>query len=170
MIIPDDLLYTESHEWIKREGENIRVGITDHAQAALGDLVYIDLPKAGRRVEAGEACAVAKAKSPTEAFTRLKGMVPSAVVTDGPNGAFIRYGGKEAHVPAFPCEQPAFGATPPTVLTRWMLVTRLNAPCGPTDFAPSRSHGMSPAFGASARSTSLATTLLPSAASQCGPA
>jgi len=45
MTIPDDLLYTESHEWIKREGENIRVGITDHAQSELTDVVYVELPK-----------------------------------------------------------------------------------------------------------------------------
>jgi len=52
---------------------------------------------------AGEACAVTKEKTPTEAFARLKGMVSSAVVTDGPNGAFIRHAGSESHVPAFPC-------------------------------------------------------------------
>ena len=45
MMIPDDLLYTESHEWIKREGENIRVGITDHAQSELTDVVYVELPE-----------------------------------------------------------------------------------------------------------------------------
>jgi sugar/nucleoside kinase (ribokinase family) len=53
---------------------------------------------------ATEAAAVAKARSAAEAFARLKGMVPSVVVTDGPNGAFVRHGGSEAHVPAFPCE------------------------------------------------------------------
>lgn len=53
---------------------------------------------------AGEACAVTKEKTPAEAFAKLKGMVPSAVVTDGPNGAFIRHGGYEGHIAAFPCE------------------------------------------------------------------
>jgi sugar/nucleoside kinase (ribokinase family) len=53
---------------------------------------------------ASEACAVAKAATPAEAFAKLKGVVPNAVVTDGPNGAYVRYGGREAHVPAFPCE------------------------------------------------------------------
>ena len=52
MMIPDDLLYTESHEWIKREGENIRVGITDHAQSELTDVVYVELPKLERQVNA----------------------------------------------------------------------------------------------------------------------
>ena len=49
MTIPDDLLYTESHEWIKREGDNIRVGITDHAQSELTDVVYVELPKMDRQ-------------------------------------------------------------------------------------------------------------------------
>lgn len=51
-----------------------------------------------------EACAVTRTTSPAEAFEKLKGMVRSAVVTDGPNGAFVRHAGTEAHVPAFPCE------------------------------------------------------------------
>ncbi|HKB01127.1 MAG TPA: adenosine kinase [Gemmataceae bacterium] len=51
-----------------------------------------------------EACALARAKTPSEAFEKLEGMVRSAVVTDGPNGAFVRHGGTETHVPAFPCE------------------------------------------------------------------
>jgi sugar/nucleoside kinase (ribokinase family) len=53
---------------------------------------------------ATEACAVVGAQTAAEAFGKLKGVVPSAVVTDGPNGAFVRHGGIEAHVPAFPCE------------------------------------------------------------------
>ncbi len=48
MNVPDDLLYTESHEWIKREGDNVRVGITDHAQSELTDVVYVELPKMDR--------------------------------------------------------------------------------------------------------------------------
>src|SRR5262249_15593701 len=51
-----------------------------------------------------EACAVPGAQSAEEAFGKLKGVVPSAVVTDGRNGAFVRHAGTEAHVPAFPCE------------------------------------------------------------------
>ncbi len=58
MIVPDDLLYTESHEWIKREGDNIRVGITDHAQSELTDVVYVELPKPERQVNAKEPIAV----------------------------------------------------------------------------------------------------------------
>ena len=53
---------------------------------------------------ATEAAAVTGARTAAGAFEKLKGMVPSVVVTDGPNGAFVRHGGSEAHVPAFPCE------------------------------------------------------------------
>lgn len=53
---------------------------------------------------AEEAKAVTRADSPAAAFAALAGAVPNAVVTDGPNGAFVRYGGREVHVPAFPCE------------------------------------------------------------------
>ena len=59
MNVPTGLKYADTHEWLRAESDGtVTIGITDHAQAALGDLVYIDLPKAGRRVEAGEACAV----------------------------------------------------------------------------------------------------------------
>src|SRR5262245_29330478 len=53
---------------------------------------------------AAEACAVAGARTAEEAFAKLKGVVPSAVVTAGPGGAYVRHGGAEAHVPAFPCD------------------------------------------------------------------
>ena len=55
MNVPDELLYTKSHEWIRREGDNIRVGITDHAQAELTDVVFVELPKVGESVEANNA-------------------------------------------------------------------------------------------------------------------
>ena len=58
MTFPTDLRYTKSHEWVRLEGEVATVGITDHAQAELGDVVYLDLPVAGRQVTAGEAVAV----------------------------------------------------------------------------------------------------------------
>jgi glycine cleavage system H protein len=59
MKAPDGLKYTDSHEWLRREDDGtVTIGITDHAQKALGDLVYVELPSAGRQVTAGEACAV----------------------------------------------------------------------------------------------------------------
>jgi glycine cleavage system H protein len=76
MNVPDDLLYTESHEWIKREGENIRVGITDHAQSELTDVVYVELPKRDRQVSAREAIAVVESvKAASEIYAPVKGTV-----------------------------------------------------------------------------------------------
>ena len=76
MNVPDDLLYTESHEWIKREGDNIRVGITDHAQAELTDVVYVEPPKKDRRVNAKEAIAVVESvKAASDIYAPVKGTV-----------------------------------------------------------------------------------------------
>ena len=79
MIIPDDLLYTESHEWIKREGENIRVGITDHAQSELTDVVYVELPKLERQVNPKEPIAVVESvKAASDIYAPVKGTVLEA--------------------------------------------------------------------------------------------
>jgi len=76
MNVPDDLLYTESHEWIKREGDNIRVGITDHAQAELTDVVYVEPPKKDRQVNAKEAIAVVESvKAASDIYAPIKGTV-----------------------------------------------------------------------------------------------
>jgi glycine cleavage system H protein len=79
MTIPDDLLYTESHEWIKREGDSIRVGITDHAQSELTDVVYVELPKLERQVNAKEPIAVVESvKAASDIYAPLKGTVVEA--------------------------------------------------------------------------------------------
>jgi len=79
MMIPDDLLYTESHEWIKREGDNIRVGITDHAQSELTDVVYVELPKLERQVNAKEPIAVVESvKAASDIYAPVKGTVVEA--------------------------------------------------------------------------------------------
>jgi glycine cleavage system H protein len=79
MMIPDDLLYTESHEWIKREGENIRVGITDHAQSELTDVVYVELPKLERQVNAKEPIAVVESvKAASDIYAPVKGTIAEA--------------------------------------------------------------------------------------------
>ena len=76
MNVPDDLLYTETHEWIKREGENVRVGITDHAQSELTDVVYVELPKMDRQANAKEAVAVVESvKAASDIYAPLKGTV-----------------------------------------------------------------------------------------------
>ena len=79
MMIPDDLLYTESHEWIKREGDNIRVGITDHAQSELTDVVYVELPKLERQVNPKEPIAVVESvKAASDIYAPVKGTVLEA--------------------------------------------------------------------------------------------
>jgi glycine cleavage system H protein len=79
MTIPDDLLYTESHEWIKHEGDKIRVGITDHAQSELTDVVYVELPKLERQVNAKEPIAVVESvKAASDIYAPVKGTVLEA--------------------------------------------------------------------------------------------
>jgi glycine cleavage system H protein len=79
MNVPDDLLYTESHEWIKREGDKIRVGITDHAQAELTDVVFVELPKIDRAVNAKEPIAVVESvKAASDIYAPVKGTVVDA--------------------------------------------------------------------------------------------
>lgn len=56
MLIPEDLYYTESHEWVRVEGDEATMGITDFAQHELGDIVYVELPDAGKKVSASEPC------------------------------------------------------------------------------------------------------------------
>lgn len=76
MNVPDDLLYTETHEWIKREGDNIRVGITDHAQSELTDVVYVELPKMDREANAKEAIAVVESvKAASDIYAPVKGKI-----------------------------------------------------------------------------------------------
>ena len=68
--------FTKDHEWVRLDGKTATVGITDHAQQALGDVVYIELPQAGRAVEAGEACAVVESvKAASEVYAPLAGTV-----------------------------------------------------------------------------------------------
>ncbi|CAN5461016.1 glycine cleavage system protein GcvH [soil metagenome] len=79
MNVPEDLLYTESHEWVRREGDQIRVGITDHAQAELTDVVYVELPKTGASYEArGTIAVVESVKAASDIYAPAKGTVMEA--------------------------------------------------------------------------------------------
>ncbi|HXX40658.1 MAG TPA: glycine cleavage system protein GcvH [Chthoniobacterales bacterium] len=90
MNVPEDLLYTESHEWIKHEGENIRVGITDHAQAELTDVVYVELPKKDRKANAQEPIAVVESvKAASDIYAPVKGTVVDANQELSTNPALI---------------------------------------------------------------------------------
>jgi glycine cleavage system H protein len=87
MDIPTDLRYSADHEWAKVEGENVRVGITDYAQDALGDVVFVDLPQVGAKVEQGQSCAeVESTKSVSEIYAPLSGVIAevNADLVDNP--------------------------------------------------------------------------------------
>lgn len=76
MNIPKDLLYTKSHEWVRMDGDSAYVGLTDYAQDALGDLVFVNLPEVGDEVEAGEAFAdVESVKAVSDVYSALTGEV-----------------------------------------------------------------------------------------------
>lgn len=77
MNIPENLRYTENHEWVRLEGDGtVTVGITDYAQDALGDVVYVDLPEVGQAVEAGESFAeVESTKSVNDVYAPVSGIV-----------------------------------------------------------------------------------------------
>jgi glycine cleavage system H protein len=75
--IPSDLQYTKTHEWLRSlPGGLIEVGITDHAQHALGDLVFVEVPEAGRKVSAGEPCAVVESvKAASDVYSPITGEI-----------------------------------------------------------------------------------------------
>jgi len=77
--IPEDLRYTENHEWVRLDADGaVSVGISDYAQDALGDVVYVDLPDVGRVVEAGETIAeVESTKSVNDVYAPVSGVVAS---------------------------------------------------------------------------------------------
>ena len=79
MNTPKDLRYTESHEWVRRNGDGtLTIGITDHAQAALGDLVYVELPAVGKTLAARDAAAVVESvKAASDVYAPVAGEVIS---------------------------------------------------------------------------------------------
>jgi glycine cleavage system H protein len=75
-VYPEDLKYTSEHEWVRPAGETVRVGITDYAQDALGDIVFVSLPAPGTRVEAGQALGeVESTKSVSDVYAPVTGEV-----------------------------------------------------------------------------------------------
>lgn len=75
--LPSELKYAKSHEWVRDEGDgNVTVGITDHAQGLLGDLVFVELPEVGDSVEAGSECAVVESvKAASDVYSPVSGEV-----------------------------------------------------------------------------------------------
>ena len=88
--VPDDLRYTESHEWVRVEGDRARVGITDHAQAELTDVVYVELPKVGTQAEArGQIAVVESVKAASDIYAPVKGEVVEANEALSSNPALV---------------------------------------------------------------------------------
>jgi glycine cleavage system H protein len=75
--VPSDLLYTKSHEWVRRESDGtVTVGITDHAQELLGDLVFVETPEVGSNFDAGDDCAVVESvKAASDVYAPIGGEV-----------------------------------------------------------------------------------------------
>jgi glycine cleavage system H protein len=74
--VPPDLKYTKSHEWVRRDGATATIGITDHAQHELTDVVFVELPAVGRKLNAGESCAVVESvKTASDIYAPVSGEV-----------------------------------------------------------------------------------------------
>ena len=74
--VPSDLKYAKSHEWVRHSGDLATVGITDHAQHELTDVVFVELPEVGRQVKAGEACAVVESvKTASDIYSPVSGEI-----------------------------------------------------------------------------------------------
>jgi glycine cleavage system H protein len=74
--VPPDLKYAKSHEWLRREGATATIGITDHAQHELTDVVFVELPAVGRKINAGESCAVVESvKTASDIYAPASGEV-----------------------------------------------------------------------------------------------
>ena len=87
MNVPDDLAYSSDHEWIRSDGARARVGITDYAQDALGDVVFVQLPEVGTTVNAGDAIAeVESTKSVSDIYAPVSGTIVevNADLSDAP--------------------------------------------------------------------------------------
>ncbi len=76
MSVPTDLRFTKEHEWVRIEGDTATFGVTDHAQEALGDIVFVELPEVGRNVDAGEAYGVVESvKAVSDVYAPVAGEV-----------------------------------------------------------------------------------------------
>ena len=74
--VPADLKYAKSHEWVRVDGQTATVGITDHAQHELTDVVFVELPQPGRKLKSGEACAVVESvKTASDIYAPISGEV-----------------------------------------------------------------------------------------------
>jgi glycine cleavage system H protein len=122
-----ELRFTKDHEWVRLDGDVATVGITDHAQNALGDVVFVDLPEVGREVAAGEAIAVVESvKAASDVYAPVAGRVAesNAALTENPalvnsaptgEGWFFRIAGVDAATVAALMDEAAYAAFLETV-------------------------------------------------------
>jgi glycine cleavage system H protein len=85
--VPSDLKYTKSHEWVRVSGDTAVVGITDHAQHELTDIVFVELPDVGKKVKSGDACAVVESvKTASDIYSPVSGEIleTNRLVVDDP--------------------------------------------------------------------------------------
>ena len=85
--VPSDLKYTKSHEWVRVSGDTATVGITDHAQHELTDIVFVELPETGRKFKSGEAAAVVESvKTASDIYSPVSGEIleTNQAVVDNP--------------------------------------------------------------------------------------
>ena len=76
MNIPQSLKYTKEHEWVREDGDTVTVGITDHAQGELGDIIFVEFPEIGQRIERDEPCGTIEAvKTVADLFAPISGTV-----------------------------------------------------------------------------------------------
>jgi glycine cleavage system H protein len=82
-----EIRFSKDHEWVRFDGDVATIGISDHAQTALGDVVFVELPEVGREVEAGEACAVVESvKAASDIYAPVAGRIVevNAALSDNP--------------------------------------------------------------------------------------
>jgi glycine cleavage system H protein len=80
--VPENLLYSKEHEWVKLDGDSATIGITDYAQNALGDIVYVELPRVGTKIEQfGNVGVIESVKAVSDLFTPMSGEV--VAINDG---------------------------------------------------------------------------------------
>jgi len=88
--VPSDLKYAKSHEWVRVAGDSATVGITDHAQHELTDVVFVELPDVGKTVKAGEACAVVESvKTASDIYSPVSGEVTEVNKAVSENPALV---------------------------------------------------------------------------------
>ena len=93
MKIPEGFYYSKDHEWLKVEGNLVRIGITDYAQESLGDVVYVELPDSDSEFQAGDAFGVVESvKAASDLYTPVSGKVVNGELTDNPEKVNRSYG------------------------------------------------------------------------------